>query len=93
LDHIFKDALHVREAQIIQEKAGEIILRIVKESGFTSMEENMILKETENRLGASTLVMVQYVDSIPREQNGKFRFVISSINQKISSSQNLKVND
>jgi len=56
LDHIFKDSMNVKEAQIYQDKPGEIVLRIVKNNIFTKNDENALLNELFLRLGSNIKV-------------------------------------
>jgi phenylacetate-CoA ligase len=82
LDHLFKDAVNVRMAQIVQKDVEEVVIRIVKEPGYTGKEEQLILNETRIRLGTQIDVHFEYIDDIPRAKNGKFRFIISEISDK-----------
>jgi phenylacetate-CoA ligase len=82
LDHIFKGMNNVVEAQIAQDAVQEIVIRIVKTVQFTSSDERRILREARTRLGDSIRVAIHYVEQIPREKNGKFRFIQSSLKQQ-----------
>jgi phenylacetate-CoA ligase len=79
LDHLFKDARHVREAQIIQKQLDEIVIRVVRDRGFSPHDEVVIRAEAQLRLGASIRVRFEYVERIDRTANGKFRFVVSHV--------------
>jgi phenylacetate-CoA ligase len=79
MDHIFKDMVHVREAQIYQEVPGELIYRIVGGSDYTIEDEARLLRETALRVGDGATVTFQYVESLPRTKSGKLRFVVSEI--------------
>lgn len=79
LDHVFKDTLNVKEAQIIQEDIQAIIVKVVPRQGFSPDNKRMIQEELRLRLGLNIGIQIQMVDSIPRTTNGKFRFVISKV--------------
>ncbi len=79
LDHLLKDATHVREAQIVQKRIDEVIVRIVRSNGYTEQEEKIVEKEARLRLGSSIKIQFEYVDTIHRTANGKFRFVVREI--------------
>ena len=79
LDHLFKEARHVREAQILQERLDEITIRIVKTDGYTDADEQFVLREARQRLGGSIRVRFEYVNAIERTDAGKFRFIISQL--------------
>jgi phenylacetate-CoA ligase len=76
LDHLFKDAQHVREAQIVQTRLDEIVLRVVKDDGF---DEKPVLTEARQRLGDSMKIRFEYVNAIERTAAGKFCFIVSQL--------------
>ena len=82
LDHLFKDAINVRMAQIAKDSIDKIVIRIVKEPGYTKKDECSILNEARTRLGKQINIDIEYPAEIPRERNGKFRFVVSQISDK-----------
>lgn len=82
LDHLFKDAQHIREAQLVQKQVDELIIRIVRTEGFSSEDERVILAEARQRLGSSIRIRFDYVHDIPRVSGGKFRFVKSSLSHQ-----------
>ena len=81
LDHIFKNLINIREAQIYQSQKGKIELRIVKGQCYTDRDEQELLKETHKRVGDDMEIIVRYVDAIERTSAGKLRFVVSELNQ------------
>jgi phenylacetate-CoA ligase len=82
LDHIFKDSAHVVEAQVVQERLEEVVLRIVPDSAYSPEDEAALLAEAERRLGPAVRVRVECVVRIPRGSTGKFRFVVSSVDRQ-----------
>jgi phenylacetate-CoA ligase len=87
LDHLFKDAIRVRHAQIVQDQVDEVTIRIVKDRGYTKIDEDEILREALLRLGSSISVRFDYVEEIPRTKNGKFRFIVSKLKREAVSCQ------
>lgn len=79
LDHVFKDAQNVVEAQIIQESIDAITLKIVKAPKFNSKDEKKIIANTRERVGHKIQVNLEYVEHIPRTSSGKFCFIISKV--------------
>ena len=79
LDHIFKDATRIREAQIVQRARGEMTLRVVRGVGFAEDDERHLLAETRYRVGAAMRVDLEYVDRIERTATGKLRLVVSEV--------------
>jgi phenylacetate-CoA ligase len=79
MDHIFKDLINIREAQIYQKEPGELILRIVRGPHYKDTDEGLLLAECFKRVGAETKVSIEYVDGLERSSTGKLRFVVSDI--------------
>jgi phenylacetate-CoA ligase len=79
LDHVFKDAVTVREAQILQRRAGEITVNVVPGDGYTADGERAFLEDLRRRVGSDTVVNVRYLERIPRDASGKLRFVVSDV--------------
>ncbi|MGC8660640.1 MAG: phenylacetate--CoA ligase family protein [Desulfomonilaceae bacterium] len=76
-DYIFKDAQNVMESQIVQQKPGEIIVKVVRRSSYTPKDELIIRDEIKKWISNSLEVNFEYVSEIEREPNGKFRAVKS----------------
>jgi phenylacetate-CoA ligase len=79
LDHIFKDQVHVREAQIYQPDLTRVVLRLVKAKAFTSRDEQNLIGAARDWLGRSLRIEVEHLDAIPRTSAGKLRFVVSDV--------------
>jgi len=79
MDHIFKDLVNIREAQIIQNVPGAFTYRVVRSERYGPADESRLLLETRRRVGASTRVDIEYVDRLERSDVGKLRFVVSDI--------------
>lgn len=76
LDPIFKTDIPIREAQIIQEDIETIRVKFVPDTGYD--HDKLLSDRLHERLGDMELIFEQ-VESIPRGANGKFRAVISRI--------------
>jgi len=79
LDHLFKDSVNVAEAQICQQNKNEVVLKIVKKDLYGDRDEKAILREARARLGNEIAIKFEYVNSVPRAANGKFRFIQSFV--------------
>jgi phenylacetate-CoA ligase len=87
MDHIFKDMVNIREAQIYQKHPGEIILRIVRAGHYSNKDAESLLSETRKRVGENALIHLEYVDRLERSKTGKLRFVVSELDEgKIGAS-------
>lgn len=79
IDHFFKDIINVREIQLYQKVPGELIVKVVKGKDYLIQVENNLIREIRKRLGNHIDITVEYVSSIPRNPNNKFRFILSDI--------------
>ena len=79
LDHIFKNMVNVREAQIAQSTAGQAVFRIVKGAAYGEADERQLRGEIEMRLGAYCRFEIEYVPTLPRTKSGKLRLVVSTL--------------
>ncbi len=79
MDHVFKDLVSIREAQIHQTRVGEIAIRVVRNHEYGKDDERRLLAETRQRIGDGTEIHIEYVDKLERSKTGKLRFVISEL--------------
>ena len=75
MDPIFKADLPIKEAQIIQEKNNQVRLKFAPGPGFKHEAE--LISLLQEKLGPMRVIL-EKVDQIPREPNGKFKAVIRS---------------
>lgn len=76
LDHLFKDAVYVAEAQIRQERPGACTIALVPRPGFTVADERALVRECHARFGERLSVTIEVVHSIERTSSGKLRLVV-----------------
>jgi phenylacetate-CoA ligase len=81
LDHIFKDLINIREAQIYQKVPGEMVVRIVPGSHYAAEDEKALRHEINKRVGEETKVEITYVNNLAKSKTGKLRFVISDLDE------------
>lgn len=70
--------LPVQEAQVVQESMVRLRVRLVPSTGYEARIERAIAQRLQQRLG-NVDVVFEYVSSIPRGANGKFRPVVNLI--------------
>ena len=70
----------IRQAQLIQEKKQEVIIRLVKGSQFSDESVNYIRTTAKGFLGENISITIDYVDDIPQTRSGKSLFCISNVN-------------
>jgi len=79
MDHIFKDLVNIREAQIHQSAAGKIEVRIAKGTNYSSGDDAQLMRELRKRVGEESEIAIKYMERLPRSARGKLRFIISDI--------------
>jgi phenylacetate-CoA ligase len=81
MDHIFKDIVNIREAQLYQRKIGEIFVRVVRGKNYSNIDEKMLINEFRKRVGKDTELRIEYINEMVRSEFGKLRFVVSDIKE------------
>ena len=69
----------VKFYQFYQDTPGKVTMRIVKNDGYTQMDETAIRHALEGKLGEFLDLEFSYVDAVEQTQNGKYRYIISKI--------------
>lgn len=87
LDHIFKDAHRVAEAQIVQREPGAVVIRVVPRPGYAAADEQEVLDGAHFRLGSDFRITIELVDRIERSRSGKFQFVLNTLPRKAISAE------
>lgn len=79
---IFVDQPHVQEGQIVQETLTRFRVRVVRAPGFGAEDVDEITRRMRQRLGPRIEVIVEPVPEIPRTSAGKFRAVVSLLEER-----------
>lgn len=81
LGFLFKNKPWIKESQIRQSRPGEITIKLVPRKSYTPDDLDRLLKDCRLRLGDDMKVELDFVQEIPRAASGKFRAVISTVDQ------------
>ncbi len=80
LDHIFKDAVGVDQAQIVQKCLSKLTVKVIKNNNWQGkMSEDYLRKEFRKRIGNDLDIVFEYPKKIEKTKSGKVRFVISTL--------------
>ncbi len=85
LDHLFKEAIGVKQAQLVQHVPGEVIVRIVPSAPPSMESEEPIRREATLRFAPGTRLTFEYVESLEKTASGKTKFVISHIRSQLGT--------
>lgn len=79
LIYILRDLPGVLSFKIVQETLQHINVLLVVDERFEGTRNAAIVDAFRRRLGAAVQVDLQFVESIPAEASGKFRYVVSRV--------------
>lgn len=74
---------NIVQAQFVQKVMNEFTVNIVKDSGYTDMDEHLIRKRMHRMLGENIQITFNYTDNIPKEKSGKSRFIINEVGDAV----------
>lgn len=74
---IFINIPSIIEGQIIQHQLDVFEVRLVTSNAITSAEEQLIINRLQSQLGKDIKITINIVQKIEKNQNGKFKAVIS----------------
>src|SRR5699024_8671415 len=63
--------------QFVQKDMKQFIVNLVVEPGYGAKEERIFKERVVRRLGADCQYQYNYLDQIPKDRNGKARFIIN----------------
>lgn len=78
-DYIFKNTPGVREAQIVQEKLGEITIRVIPRSERWDEDKQRLLENVRVYISPTIAVNFEQVEELERTSTGKFKAVVSRL--------------
>lgn len=78
-DYLFKDTIDIQECQVVQERLGHIIFRIVKRATYSLKTEQHIEKNVHEMISPTIICHFEYVSEIERTSAGKFKAVVSKL--------------
>jgi len=79
LVYILRDLPELQAFKIVQESLQRTRVLLVPGTGFDHNLSAAIVQAFRQRLGASVAVELDFVDQIPSEKSGKFRYVVSHV--------------
>lgn len=85
ISQVFIGRHWIREAQILQKQIGKIEVNVSKREEAASEQLNALIAEIQKYVGDDTSVEIKFVETIARNKSGKFRAVISNIDDKIGN--------
>ena len=75
----------IQQIQIVQEAVDRILFRIVRDKDFDDDSAKRIQHLVEERFGPGVVHQCEFVERIPQEPSGKYRFCISKVDNPFNS--------
>lgn len=69
----------IAQLQVVQEEAGRLDLNVVRGAGWDETVERALVNAFREALGGEVSVVLHFLDTIPREPNGRYRFSICRV--------------
>ena len=79
LIYVVRDVPGIARFKIVQEALDHTRVLLVADATFDSSNTARIRQGMEKRLGAGARVEIEFVDEIPAERSGKYRYVVSKV--------------
>jgi phenylacetate-CoA ligase len=79
LDQIHEYVYNLERCQLVQERIGEVVVRVVPRPGFGINDSRELIHQLNKRLGSKTKVHIQMVDRLDLTVSGKQRFIVSKL--------------
>jgi phenylacetate-CoA ligase len=81
---VFKDC-HIKQYQVIQEAGDRLLIKVVKGVGYTDRDTNHFLRIIQSHIGENISITTEFVEEIPTDKAGKYKFIISKFLPKRST--------
>lgn len=75
----------IGQLQVVQEEISRLVVNLVRAEGWREETADALAKSFRSALGEDLVVELRFVDSIPREPNGKYRFSICRVGGGVTS--------
>ncbi len=79
LIYVLRDTTGIAQFKVVQESMNLLHLYIKETTVYSKSSEAVIRQNFQARLGRDVRVEIYYVDAIPTEKNGKYRYVSSNV--------------
>lgn len=79
LTHPFKPLDNILKSQIVQPDRKTLEIYLVKGEGYSDSDTETLMKGMRERVGEKMTIDIRFVPDIPHEKSGKYRWVISRV--------------
>ncbi len=77
--HLVRESAGIRRFQVVQETLERVVVKIVREEGFSRERSGWLKEEMARALGPRMRISIEIVDEIPLTPLGKLRPVVSNV--------------
>jgi phenylacetate-CoA ligase len=69
----------IREYQVIQKKEDEILIKIVKDTAYSKMDSELIIKAFQSHVGKNIEINIEFVERIQTTKAGKWKCIVRAV--------------
>jgi len=77
---MFKDC-RIKQYQVIQEAKDKLVIKVIKAEKYSDSDTDHFLKIIRAHVGKNVIIEIQFIDDIPLTKAGKWKFIISKVNE------------
>lgn len=79
ISHAVTGLGHIRKTQLVQESLDWLVVRLVPGERFSGEHRERLIGSLRQELGSDVRIDIELVEDIEREDNGKYRWVVSRV--------------
>lgn len=69
----------IREYQVIQKKEDEILIKIVRDTAYSKMDSELIIKAFQSHVGKNIEINIEFVERIQTTKAGKWKCIVRAV--------------
>jgi phenylacetate-CoA ligase len=69
----------IRKYQVIQKKEDEILIKIVKDTAYSKMDSELIIKAFQSHVGKNIEINIEFVERIQTTKAGKWKCIVREV--------------
>ncbi|MCX5807666.1 MAG: hypothetical protein NT010_16625 [Proteobacteria bacterium] len=78
---IAKKCAHIKLMQVVQRQRGQIVVRIVRDLGYSREDEKNVISQFRRKIGNQIAINVEYVNDIERTGSGKYISIVNEVGE------------
>lgn len=75
-EEVFAKVSHMAGGQIVQKNSNELVIRVIKATGYNKPDEDTLLRRLRDVVGESIKYQIEYPEELEKAPNGKFKLIV-----------------